>query len=241
VYQVIDIGNSYTKVVNFEDDVIKKTLKFENYSNDILQLIKTVKKVDYVIISSVSDYTYNRILPKIKQKTKNIFVFTHKSKTPIINKYKSPETLGLDRLAAIIGANYLYPNKNILVFDAGTALTIDFINDKNEYIGGNISPGIETRFKALNNYTSKLPLLKKSENFSEIGKTTQEAIIAGVQKGIIFEVDAYIEEFKKNYNNLTVIFTGGDSFFFEKNLKNTIFANSNLVSIGLYKVLKFNV
>ena len=241
MYLVIDIGNSFTKLAYFTDDKLIKKLQFKNTSTEISSDLKSIESDYYVIISSVSTNVFDFVYSIIKTKTKNILIFSNQTKIPIINKYLTPETLGLDRLAAIIGANTLYPKTDLLVFDAGTALTIDFINKQGEYIGGNISPGINLRYKSLHDNTSKLPLLKKTEKFVELGNSTNEAIISGVQKGILLEVDSYISEFKKNYNNLMVVFTGGDCFFFEKNLKNSIFANQNLVSIGLLEILKFNV
>ena len=241
MYLVIDIGNTYTKFAYFNDDIIEQKNQIENNDIENSGFVNSIKTDDYVIISSVNSKVSAILNNKIKQRNNNVLMFNHKTKIPIENKYSSKATLGLDRLAGIIGANALFPNKNILVFDAGTALTIDMLNEKGEYLGGNISPGLNTRFKALHNYTSKLPLIEKSEAFPEYGKTTEEAIIAGVQKGIIYEIDSYIYDFKKNYKNIKVILTGGDSFFFEKRLKNTIFANSDLILIGLHKVLKFNV
>ena len=238
---VVDIGNSFTKFAFFEQDSIVEKYQIENDKKQVLEGVNDIKSIDNVIISSVNNDLLELVEKAIKKLTKNILIFNYKTKIPIENKYIAKKTLGLDRLAAIIGANDLFPNSNILVFDAGTALTIDFINEKNEYLGGNISPGLEMRFNSLHNYTSKLPLVEKSENFPNLGKTTEEAIIAGIQKGIIYEIDAYINDFKKNYDELNLVFTGGDSFFFEKKLKNAIFANPNLVLIGLHKVLKFNV
>jgi len=238
---VVDIGNSFTKFAFFEQDSIVEKHQIENDESRIIKEVNNFKSIDNAIISSVNNNLLKIVEKAIKKLTKNILIFNYKTKIPIENKYIAKETLGLDRLAGIIGANDLFPNTNILVFDAGTALTIDFINDKNEYLGGNISPGLEMRFNSLHNYTSKLPLVKKSESFPVLGKTTEEAIKTGIQKGMIYEIDSYINDFKNNYDSLNLVFTGGDSFFFEKKLKNAIFANPNLVLIGLHKVLKFNV
>lgn len=238
---VVDIGNSFTKFAFFEQDSIVEKLQFANNPKQISEAVNSFKTIDNTIISSVNNELTETLETAIKNLTKNILIFNYKTKIPIENKYIAKKTLGLDRLAGVIGANEIFPNDNILVFDAGTALTIDFINNKNEYLGGNISPGLQMRFNSLHNYTSKLPLIEKSEKFPEMGKTTEEAIISGIQKGIIYEIDSYINNFKNNYDELQIVFTGGDSFFFEKNLKNTIFVNPNLVLIGLHKVLKFNV
>jgi type III pantothenate kinase len=159
---------------------------------------------------------------------------------PIENLYETKSTLGKDRLAAVIGANNIFPDSNVLVIDMGTAITYDFINTSKQFIGGTISPGMEMRFKALNHYTDQLPLLKKNENYQTIGKNTSEAIISGVQNGILFEIDGYINTLKSNYNDIKVILTGGDAIFFDKKLKNTIFVNLNLNFIGLNTILEHN-
>ena len=134
----------------------------------------------------------------------------------------------------------MFPSTNNLIFDFGTAITIDFINANNQYLGGNISPGLNTRFKALHHYTGKLPLIEKNEHFEMTGKTTEEAIISGVQKGIVYEIEGYIREMQSSFANLNVIFTGGDAFFFEKKVKNSIFVEPMLVFFGLNRILEYN-
>ena len=127
-----------------------------------------------------------------------------------------------------MGAFYLFPYANTLVIDAGTAITYDIVNKKGQYEGGNISPGIDLRFRALHQFTGRLPLVEK-RNFQKLfGKTTVEAILAGVQHGAIYEVEGAIDRFKNSYKNLNVIITGGDAYFFDKKLKNSFFVRSNL-------------
>ena len=167
-------------------------------------------------------------------------VFSEKTPLPIINSYKTPLTLGKDRLAAVVGASVLHPGKDILVFDAGTCLTIDFINSNKEYIGGRISPGIKMRYSALHTFTDKLPLIKSEKNVLVIGNDTKTSIISGVQQGILAEVKTIISEYKSQNTDTVFVFTGGDSFYFEKELKNSIFANPNLVLIGLNEILDYN-
>ena len=159
---------------------------------------------------------------------------------PIKNLYETPETLGKDRLAAAIGANELFPDKNLLVIDAGTAITFDLVSEKNQFIGGNISPGLEMRFRALNQFTGKLPLIGHSEEFQMIGKNTIDAIRAGVQNGILYEIAQTIELFNRNYRNLQIVMTGGDSNFFDKKLNYSIFVHFNLTLIGLNRILEHN-
>lgn len=167
-------------------------------------------------------------------------VLDENSGLPIENLYETPETLGKDRLAAAVGANELFPDQNLLVIDAGTAITYDLVSDRNQFIGGNIAPGLEMRFKALNHFTGKLPLINASDEFDFIGKNTTDAIRAGVQNGILYEIAQTIEIFNRNYQNLQIIMTGGDSNFFDKKLNYSIFVHFNLTLIGLNRILEYN-
>jgi len=205
----------------------------------IFDVLKDFKDLNHLIISSVVKLP-DDFFKKIKAYASITVVLDEKTDLPINNNYESKSSLGKDRVAAAVGANTIFPNTNVLIIDAGTALTIDFVSESNEYQGGNISPGISMRFKALNTFTSKLPLLDKSDNFYLTAKNTNDAIISGVQNGIIFEIDGYIEQYKKKYADLKVILTGGDSFFFERKLKNTIFAKPFLTAIGLNRILEYN-
>jgi len=164
----------------------------------------------------------------------------HLTPLPIANLYETPETLGKDRIAAAVGANELFPNQNVLVIDAGTAITYDFVSAENQYLGGNISPGLQMRFKALNRFTDKLPLVDSSAYFSEIGKNTKEAIRGGVQNGILFEIEKTIEIFAEKYEDLQVILTGGDSAFLSQMLNADVLVHLNLTLIGLNRILEFN-
>jgi len=164
----------------------------------------------------------------------------HQTKLPIENLYETPETLGKDRIAAAVGANELFPDQNLLIIDAGTAITFDLVSEKNQFVGGNISPGLEMRFKALNQFTGKLPLVGYQDDFEPIGRNTTEAIRAGVQNGIIFEIAQTIDLFNRNYQNLQIIMTGGDSNFFERKLNYSIFVHFNLTLIGLNRILEHN-
>ena len=159
---------------------------------------------------------------------------------PINNLYKTPETLGKDRLAAVVGAHSLFPDKDVLVFDAGTALTIDFIDKEGNYRGGNISPGLNMRFRALHDYTQKLFLHSQSDDYQLLGADTPSAIISGVQNGMIFEINHYVHHFVKEFPQLVTILTGGDVNFFVNKIEKRIFAEPNLVFIGLKKIIEFN-
>lgn len=242
---ILDIGNSYSKISVFENGQMLSFQKCPGNESKVIidiinNLINKFLSLKNTIVSSVIPIDKN--LELFLMKCFYLYINVDNTlKLPIINLYKSPETLGKDRIAAVVAANNIFPGFNVLVFDAGTALTIDFINKKGEYLGGNISLGLQTRFKALNYYTAKLPLIENFDvNFSEIGHDTQSAIISGVLNGIIFEIRAYITNYKEKYSDLKIIFTGGDTFFFEKILKNDIFADQYLVLKGLNRILEYN-
>jgi type III pantothenate kinase len=202
-------------------------------------LLKEHPSIDKVILSAVKDYSAE-LKKYLQQNFKTSIELDAETPLPIENCYNSKDTLGKDRLAAAVGAFHLYPNKNVLIIDAGTAITYDLVNEKGQYVGGNISPGIEMRFKALNQFTGRLPLVEKKEFDKLFGKTTEEAIRAGVQHGVVFEADKAIDTFKEFYRNLNVIITGGDANFFDKKLKNSFFVHFNLIAIGLNRILEHN-
>lgn len=234
-----DIGNTLAKFAIFKNNEI---VNFQTLGKDNFSVITNVIDefaVTQAIVSSVSDLP-GALIKTLESKINNVIELTAKTKLPIVNDYETPETLGKDRLAAVVGANYLYPGSNVLVIDAGTAITYDLIDKDAHYLGGNISLGIATRFKALNHFTDRLPLLDVTPKFPMYGRNTADAIRAGVLNGIVFEVDGTIDAFKQLYPDLKVLFTGGDAKFFDNKVKNAIFVHSNLVMTGLYRILTYH-
>jgi len=238
---IVDIGNTFTKLFVFKNELIIHSHQFKTIDRyDFNEIYGRYAQIKWAIISSVAEIN-DELVCQIKNNVEQLIILDAKTPLPIKNLYKTPETLGKDRIAAIVGAYNIYPKQNVLAIDAGTAITFDFINEYGEYLGGNISPGLNMRFNALNYYTKKLPLLQKKEQFETIGTSTDEAIIAGVQNGIIFEIESYISRFSTDFVHLKVILTGGDTFFFAHKLKCTIFAQPFLVAIGLNRILQNNV
>ena len=234
---IIDIGNTSTNLALFEG---KEIVRASNIGSYTLSKVEKFISSDVISSSIISSVKKNANEISVISSCYNAIVLTEKTKVPLSNKYKTPNTLGKDRLAAVIGATFLYPKHDILVFDAGTCLTIDFVNAQNEYLGGRISPGIKMRFKALHTFTDRLPLVNQENKDNYMGNNTVSSILAGVQQGILSEVKLIISEYKlKNPNTISVV-TGGDYFFFENGLKNSIFANPNLVLIGLNEILDYN-
>ncbi len=237
---VIDIGNSQTKVAVFDSGEIVQTICMDTLSAHRLDDIKRIyPELNRAILSSVADVD-QELLNTLKKKFEYFIEFNHQTAVPIENLYESKETLGLDRLAAAVGGITLFPGSSLLVIDAGTAITFDLIDVNSRFLGGNISPGLETRFRALHKFTKKLPKIARGDQWPEIGRTTEEAIRAGVQNGMIFEIDGMIDHIVKNWPDCQVILTGGDSFFFDKKLKNTIFVKFEITLIGLNRILEYN-
>ena len=234
---IIDIGNTSTKLALFDG---KEVVRHSNI--DEWELLKVKSFISSAIISSAIISSVKEINAEILSFSSyyNAIILSDQTAAPLVNKYKTPDTLGKDRLAGVIGATSLYPKKDILVFDAGTCLTIDFVNAQKEYIGGRISPGIKMRFKALHTFTDQLPLVHQENTDSYIGDDTDSSIVSGVQQGILSEVKSIISEYKLRNPDTIAVVTGGDYFFFEKELKNSIFANPNLVLIGLNEILDYN-
>ncbi len=234
----IDIGNTRAKAALFEGSKLVEAKAYMTL--DALSIDKDFyHKADICIVGSVAgDIHYTA---DILSDFKGLRFFYANMKSPLVNRYQSISTLGSDRICASIGAYSLYPDKNVLVIDAGTCLKFNFTNNKNEYLGGAISPGLQMRFKALKEFTDKLPLVDFDENFSKlIGQTTEESILSGVMNGFLQETEGVINEYKKLYPDLTIVVTGGDGDFLAKHLKNRIFAHPHLVLTGLNEILKYN-
>ena len=240
---IIDIGNSFVKTAVFNNnDIIEfnQNIKHETIEQHVALLHKKHPTIENAIISTVA-LLPQRVLKNFKRMHKVFISANYKTPVPIANNYDSPKTLGFDRLAAAVGANNIYPNRNVVIFDAGTAFTVEVVNENNVYCGGSISPGMAMRFKALNKFTDKLPLLKAKHEVLTIGTNTNDAIWAGVLNSMVYEIKGYIDHFNKKLNKPIFVFTGGDTFFFVKILKNYIFAQPKLVLIGLNRILNYNV
>lgn len=238
----IDIGNTLTKMAVIDDGQVVDIYKTERLDIEFVEsILESYPEIDAAIMITCKNLKIKSEIGDYLKDKLSVFVdFNADIAVPITNLYESPETLGGDRLAAAIGAKAIYPNNNVLVIDFGTAITFDFVTAENEYVGGNISPGISMRLSALNHFTGNLPLVPFDENFNLIGTSTERAILNGVINGIIFEVDGYISRFGDKYSDLRIIFTGGDGNFFANQVKNPIFATYNLVVFGLNRILEYN-
>ncbi len=236
----IDCGNTRTKVGVFRGDELIFTDNYTNFGISELVYLNEKYFFSACIMSNVS--TENIDLENyLKEKFSSLIMLNEKTRLPVKNLYEQPETLGKDRIAAVIGAISLKPKSDLLVIDAGTAITYDFVDANSVYHGGNIAPGIRMRFKALHTFTNRLPKVEPSENFSLLGKNTLSAMLNGVMNGVIFEINGYFDALKIKYPELSIFLTGGDANYFVSTLKSPIFAEKYLVLIGLNRILQINV
>lgn len=238
---IIDVGNTLSKVAVFQKDklVEKFTVDKTDLSKKILTIFSQYPNLVGVIVSKVSQAEFS--LPQELQEKARVISLGPESRLPFENLYATPQTLGEDRKALVAAAVKEYPGKNVLVIDAGTCITYDFKNEKDQYLGGAISPGLKMRFKALNSFTANLPLVEAGEETKLIGDSTLTSINSGVVIGTLKEIDGVIQEYKEKYPQLITIITGGDAQFLSINLKNSIFANSNFLLEGLNHILEFNI
>ena len=237
----IDIGNTRIKTAVFERNIIIESHSFskETLEKNIETILKEHKNITDLIIASVGNVEKEAFLT-FKNQIKIHFI-THKDLFPFRNLYKTPLTLGIDRMVLATGATLQFPNQNRLVIDAGTCVTYDFIDSENNYLGGAISPGIRLRYESLHNYTAKLPLLTRAYPEKFIGDTTNESINSGIIQGLLHEVDGFINQYREQYANFIIILTGGDADFLAKRLKNTIFANSNFLLESLNQTFQYKI
>ncbi|PSR55606.1 type III pantothenate kinase [Adhaeribacter arboris] len=232
----VDIGNTRIKYGVFDEKGLVKADQVQSLQE--LTDVVVHGQVQHAIISSV------RYLEQVLFSVPGKIVWLSPTvPVPITNNYGTPETLGMDRLAAVIGANFLYPNQDCLIIDAGTCITFDFIDRHASYYGGSISPGLDMKFKALHTFTGKLPLVEQAEKFKVplVGRNTIECLKSGVLNGSLAEVTGIITDYKQQSPDLIIIVCGGDAPFFEKNIKAPIFVVPDLVLIGLNRILNYNV
>ena len=231
--QVLDAGNTRVKLAVFENN----TLLSVQYFEDRIALLDFIDKNEKIVLSSVIDASF---LEDLKKKTSSIFQIHSNLTLPFGMKYKTSETLGIDRLCNIAAVNLLNSTGNRLCIDIGTCIKFDFLDEHQNYLGGAISPGLRLRFKALNSFTAKLPLLEPTIAIDLIGDSTTSAIQSGVQNGMQAEINGIIDRYQQEYQDLTIFITGGDAHYFDFEQKSNIFADENLTLKGIFELYKLN-
>ena len=244
----IDQGNSRTKVALMTDEgkMINHFIYKQFSSADVDRLLDLYEITDSIISSVVNIEA--AVVNALHRRSQHFVLFDHNTPVPIINRYDTPQTLGQDRLAAAVGAKSLCPDENLLIIDAGSAITYDFVSDKGEYMGGNIAPGLKMRFTMLQRMTKKLPLVEVEENelIPLFGKNTRDAIAAGVIRGVAYEVKGYMRTLGEKVPHFKTFLTGGNAPFILNNVrtsrteKREIRFEKNLVLIGLNTILRYN-
>lgn len=237
---IIDVGNTRVKMAVYNNSELIHYEIF-THENVLRSALGIVNKFDCkaAIISFVGVVKKSEII-ELKSKIP-LVILNSETKIPFKNAYETPKTLGVDRIALVSSAVKHFPGENVLVIDAGTCITYDYVNSNTEYFGGSISPGLKMRYKALHVFTEKLPLLEPEYPNSLIGKSTVNSIHSGVINGVINEIDGTIKQYKEKNQDLTVVLTGGDVKFLANRLKNSIFANPNFLLDGLNSILTYNL
>lgn len=235
----IDIGNTRIKSAIFDHNNMIEHFWFEHaeFKSGLQHILKKYPQCKDTIVANVGRFEpeeFRKINPMMRW-----HFLTHQSVFPFQNHYATPKTLGIDRMVLSAGAVLQFPNTNRLVIDAGTCITYDFINNKDQYLGGAISPGIRLRYEVLHQHTAKLPLLSPLPPESFIGNSTAESIHSGVIFGVLHEIDGFIEQYKATNENITIILTGGDSEFLAKRLKNTIFAPPSFLLESMNQIFQY--
>jgi len=237
---VIDIGNSRAKLATFQGNQLLEQWNWPQWEITDINALVTNQNPLFVILSNVAGQKGDEVASCFHQHP-FFLTLTAQTPLPIVNHYQTPETLGKDRLAAVVGAWELYPGQNSLVVDAGTCITYDLLEADGAYRGGNISPGLQMRLQAMHEYTASLPLVEMQNIDQWVGYNTESAIRNGALLGAILEIQAFSDWRRQQFEQLNVILTGGDAVFFAKNWKREIFVHQNLVLIGLNKILDYNV
>ncbi len=233
-----DFGNTRMKCAVFADGNFLKELVLADDGEETIRAIIDEYHPDRSILSSVIDH--NPAMEELLRQSTRFHRLDHHSRVPVTTPVGKPDTIGADRLALVVAAVTLFPGKNNLVIGLGSAITYNYVNKYNEFIGGGISPGMEMRFRSLQAFTAKLPLVKADWNFPLAGYDTRTNILSGVILGMAKEVDGIIGAYEEKYDNFNVLLSGGDSVYFTRHLKKKIFADPYLIYKGLYAISTFN-
>ena len=237
---IIDLGNTRIKyfVFNNNNEIDSTNLNLDDWEIELNKLLDKYPSISRCIISDVNG-SITREVENFLSPLPYIYC-SSELKLPFESRYKPFNQLGSDRIALITSSVIEYPKENILIIDLGTCITYDILTNNAIHLGGSISPGYLMRYKALNKFSGKLPLLEPQMVFNVIGENTEQAIHSGVTNGVISEVKETVNYYKKEYKFLKIILSGGDAQKLSKTLKNTIFANENFLAKGLNFILSNN-
>ncbi|MDP4264737.1 MAG: type III pantothenate kinase [Bacteroidota bacterium] len=234
----LDFGNTRKKVAVFQEAEIKKGIVLEDDAAETIQSLINTYQPRKSILSSVIDH--NSAIEELLSASSKFHKLSYLTKLPFTTPVGKPQTIGADRLALAAAAVHFYPKKNNLVIGMGSCVTYNFINKYQEFLGGAISPGMEMRLKAMNQFTAKLPLVKADSNVPLIGYDTTTNLLSGAVLGMAKEIDGFIDAYKEKFGNFNAFLTGGDLVHLASHLKNKIFADPDLIFKGLYAISELN-
>ena len=234
---VVDHGNTRIKAASFSGTKLHEKFMFAS-SKELKDFLEK-DGFEHCIVSSVNQPA-DEVLRWINASGKKLSLTVHLP-LPVTILYATPDTLGVDRLAAVCGALEIFPHQNCLVIDAGTCINYEFLDSEKKYHGGAISPGIQMRFDAMHKFTARLPLLSEIKETNLVGDSTESCMKSGAVNGALAEVSGIVDQYIQKFPGLGVILCGGDAHFFENNLKRAIFASPDLVLNGLNRILRHNV
>lgn len=235
----IDIGNSFLKIGVFDNEKKLFVESYRDFDAKSLEYLLKEYKIIKAICSSVrkEDESIENMLGEAGI---SLHKLSHTSRLPFRSLYETPRTLGTDRIAALAFGYNKYPGRNVLLIDAGTAVTYDLLNESGVFEGGNISPGIGIRYRALNEFTGRLPLVSPDNKYDILGRNTENAIRSGVQQGLVFEINEYIRNLKKTHRNLEILMTGGDARYLSEKVEHKVSYEKDMIIEGLNYILIYN-
>lgn len=245
----IDVGNTQAKLGVFravqseQDDLNRNLIDFIRLDDLTIAALEDIflkYNIRHAILSSTRGEHVD-LMTFMQERLNMAIKLSSQIPVPITSQYQTPKTLGNDRLAGAVAATVLFPNEHVLVVDAGTCITYDFVTAEKVYMGGSILPGIEMRFNAMQHFTAKLPLVEMEELETFIGTSTKTSMQTGVLQGVLHELRGFKTQYGQEFGNIRVIVTGGDASYFESQLKNEIFAQPKLVLVGLNRILDYNI
>ena len=228
---LIDEGNTSIKIAKMENGSFGSLIRIGK---------EELNNFDFEELPIACSSVISKGLTSMSERKLNIFEINTSCKLGFSSKYQSMVTLGIDRMCNVQAMSVLRENENRLCIDIGTCIKFDFLNAQDEYLGGSISPGINLRYRSLNDYTDRLPLLNSKVSTDLIGNSTQESIISGVMNGIQNELLGMVHEYEREYGQVSIFLTGGDSKYFDLTQKNNIFADENLTLRGIHSVFNLN-
>jgi type III pantothenate kinase len=235
----VDIGNSQLKMGGYNQaGELLGVVRSEVWDEQRLVEQLQTWKIRRAIVSSVRGQD-QKLVQLLQTALESVYLLSAELALPIVNAYATPTTLGNDRLAVAVAAASLYPHQNALVVDAGTCITYDFVTAAGEYLGGSILPGIEMRFRAMHEFTAKLPLVERAALPSFIGNSTQTSLQTGVLYGVLHELEGFANQYRQEFGPIVILVTGGSLPYFDSQLKSRIFAHPNLVLDGLNAILQY--